>query len=143
MRQLHEYLPVETAAKEQMICDLDAEIATRQASIAKDQERVEKLGQKEVLQANEEKRLGKYRVRIAKKVEDLKAIQEQQAKQREAIRQRAERLARGGTQECNRGRRVRTKNCTIRCFGCRSGAGQSRNGRGYVSGRDHYRGNEK
>ena len=92
-----------------MIRDLDAEIATRQASIAKDQERVEKLGQKEVLQANEEKRLGKYRVRIAKKVEDLKAIQEQQAKQREAIRQRAERLARGGTQECNRGRRVRTK----------------------------------
>ncbi|MBI1495530.1 plasmid recombination protein [Halocynthiibacter styelae] len=92
VRQLHEDLPAEIATKEQMIHDLDAEIATREASIAKDQERVAELEKKEVLQANEEKRLGKYRVRIVKKVEELKAVQAKQAKQRVAIRQHEERL---------------------------------------------------
>ncbi|MEO9515469.1 MAG: hypothetical protein ABJG55_07035 [Paracoccaceae bacterium] len=94
VRKLHEDLPAEIAAKEQEIDDLDAQIATRQASIVKDQERVEKLEQKEVLQVNEEKRLGKYRTRIEKKEKDLTAIQAQQATQREALKQRAERLER-------------------------------------------------
>jgi len=62
--------------------------AVEQASIAKDQERVEELEHKEVLQANEEKRLGKYRVRIAKKVDALKAVQSQQVEQREGLKQR-------------------------------------------------------
>jgi hypothetical protein len=88
VRQLHEDLPTEIAVKEQEIQGLDADIAERQASIAKDQERIAKLMRKEVLQANEEKRLGKYRVRIAKKVDALKAVQSQQVEQYEALKRR-------------------------------------------------------
>ncbi|MEO9515228.1 MAG: hypothetical protein ABJH45_26040 [Paracoccaceae bacterium] len=88
VRQLHEDLPTEIVVKEQEIQGLDAAIAERQASIAKDQERIAKLMRKEVLQANEEKRLGKYRVRIAKKVDALKAIQSQQVEQYEALKRR-------------------------------------------------------
>jgi hypothetical protein len=51
VRQLHEDLPTEIAVKEQETQGLDADIAERQASIAKDQERGAKLDQKEVLQA--------------------------------------------------------------------------------------------
>ncbi|MBU2994110.1 hypothetical protein Q4555_07965 [Octadecabacter sp. 1_MG-2023] len=94
VRQLHEDLPSEIAVKEQEIQGLNADIAERQASIAKDQERVAKLEYKEVLQANEEKRLGKYRVRIAKKVVALKAVQSQQVEQRERLKQRQATLER-------------------------------------------------
>jgi len=88
VRQLHEDLPTEIAVKEQEIQGLDADIAERQASISKGQDRIAKLMRKEVLQANEEKRLGKYRVRIAKKVDALKAVQSQQVEQYEALKRR-------------------------------------------------------
>lgn len=94
VRKLHADLPTEIATKEQKIRDLDAEIAKRQASIAKDQDRVAKLKQKEVLQTNEEKRLSKYRDRIAKKVDELNAFQARTTAEHEALRHRSEKLAR-------------------------------------------------
>lgn len=93
VRQLHEDLPAEIAAKEKLIRGLDADISTRQASIAKDQERVRKLEQKEALQAKEEKRLRTYRARIAKKVEELRVVQARQGEQHEALKLRATILA--------------------------------------------------
>jgi hypothetical protein len=88
VRQLHKDLPEEIAVKEQEIQGLDADIAERQASIAKDQELIAKLEHKEVLQANEEKRLGKYHVRIAKKITTLQAVQKQQEEQQTALKRR-------------------------------------------------------
>lgn len=66
VRQLHEDLPREIAAKEDAIKAMDMDIAERQESIEKDKARVAKLLEKEERSAKEEKRLMVYSDRISK-----------------------------------------------------------------------------
>ena len=89
VKKLHQDLPSEIDAKEQVLRDLNAQIFDLQASMVRDEERIAKLEAREALNQKETKRLETYRKRLQKKIltmQEIEATQKAEAKELQITR---------------------------------------------------------